>query len=325
MRGCADDEYSPGGIGCAEDWAYIRPATDGESPVYVQPVTGSFLFGSPLRCVLGLPQPNLRSQGLLWTILADLWFSCRLTWWRTLSSGVDLPVVDQAGAGLAATDPLPGTFLGLALDLRSDKLHDLGGAIPDVMGLQAIQPRAAIVKVMSVPDSRCVGVVIPDDHVSLAFHEILIHNLEDEELPFVAVSELSCLRLDWPKTLFTNMSRYQFDLDHLREECWERYGSTQSGACLLVVNIFSRIWAEMLHYTTWSWRCPAKWCTIWKGTAQDCVDNMRRAHDISEGPLASPLDSAVVQHDTAGCFGNSCGYSVVQSHGNAGFGSFEIF
>ena len=223
MRGCADDEYSPGGIGCVEDWAYIRLATD---VLYVQPVARSLLFGSPLRRVLGLPQPNLRSQGLLWTILADLWFSCRLAWWRTMSSGVYLPVVDQAGAAPAATDPLPGTFLGLTLDLKSDKLHDLGGAIPDVMGLRAIQPRAAIVKVMSIPDSCCVRVVIPDDHVSLGFHEILMHDLEDEELPFAAVSELSCLRLDWPKTLFTFMSRYQFDLDQMRKECRERYGST---------------------------------------------------------------------------------------------------
>ena len=119
MRGCADDEYSSGGIEYAEDWGYIRPATDGESPVYVQPVTGSLLFGYPLRSVLDWPQPNLRSPGLLWTVLADFWFSCRLVWWKTMSSGVDLPVVAQAGASPAATDSLPGTFLGLALDLRS--------------------------------------------------------------------------------------------------------------------------------------------------------------------------------------------------------------
>ena len=116
---------------------------------------------SPLRLVLGLPQPNLPSGGLSWTILADFCFSCRLVWWKTMSSGVDLPAVDQAGATPAATDPLPGTFLGLELDLKSDKLYDLGGAIPDVMGLQAIQPRVAIVKVMSVPVSRCVRVVVP--------------------------------------------------------------------------------------------------------------------------------------------------------------------
>ena len=34
LRGCAWMH------GCAEDWGYIRPATDDESPVNVQPVTG---------------------------------------------------------------------------------------------------------------------------------------------------------------------------------------------------------------------------------------------------------------------------------------------
>ena len=73
------------------------------------------------------------------------------------------------------------------MDLRSDRLYDLVNDIPDVMGLQAIQPSAAIVKVMSVPDSRCVRVVTPDDHVNIGFHEIFIHDLEEEELPFVAL------------------------------------------------------------------------------------------------------------------------------------------
>ena len=106
-----------------------------------------------------------------------------------------------------------------------------GGAIPDVMGFWAIQPRAAVVKMMSVPDSRCVRVVVPDDHVSNGFHEILIHDMEDEEPPFVSLSELGGLRLDWPRALFTFMARYQFDLDQMRKECRERFGSTQSGAC----------------------------------------------------------------------------------------------
>ena len=74
-----------------------------------------------------------------------------------MSSGIYLPAVDQAGATTTASTLLPGTFLGLALDLRSDRLYDLVNDIPDVMGLWAIQPSAAIVKVMSVPDSRCQG------------------------------------------------------------------------------------------------------------------------------------------------------------------------
>ena len=61
--------------------------------------------------------------------------------------------MDQAGTSSASSAPLSGTFWGLALDLRSDKLYDLVQDIPDVMGLRDLQPSAAIVKVMSVPDS----------------------------------------------------------------------------------------------------------------------------------------------------------------------------
>ena len=103
-----------------------------------------------------------------------------------MSSGKGLPVVNQAGDSY---EPAAGTFLGLGLDLGSDKLYDLVSDIPDVMGLRALQPSAAIVKVMSVPNSCCIRIVTRYDHVNIGFHEIYIHNLEDEELPFVALSE----------------------------------------------------------------------------------------------------------------------------------------
>ena len=170
---------------CAEDSDYIRPDSVVESPVYVWSVTGSLLFGSPLRRVRGLQQPPLPPQDPTWIVLVGVWLSCRLVWWSIMSSGRKLPVVDQAEATPTTSTPLPGTFLGLALDLRSDRLYDLVNDILDVMGLRAIQPSAGIVKVMSVPASRCVRVVTPDDHVNIGFHEILIHDLE-EELPFVA-------------------------------------------------------------------------------------------------------------------------------------------
>ena len=243
---------SPGEMKCAVDSAYIKPDSVVESPVYVWPATASLLFGSPLRRVRGVQQLPLPSQDPSWVVLIGFWLHSCFVWWSIMLSEIYLHAVNQTGAATTASTPLPGTFLGLALDLRSDKLYDLVDDIPDVMGLRALRPSAAIVKVMSVPDSRCIQVVTPDDHVNIGFHEILIHDLADEELPLVTLSKLGCLRLDWPKTLFTFMSRYQFDLDQMWKECRERFGSTQ--LVRPVVNIYSRIWADISPYTTWSWR-----------------------------------------------------------------------
>ena len=79
-----------------------------------------------------------------------------------MQPGTDLPVVVQAGAASAAANPLqkPGTFLGFYLNLLSDRLYDMDSVIPDVIGLRAIQPDAAVIKVMSIPDNHCVRVVI---------------------------------------------------------------------------------------------------------------------------------------------------------------------
>ena len=43
------------------------------------------------------------------------------------------------------TGPLTGTFLGPSLDIKSERLYDLTSDIPDVMGLRALRPSAAIV------------------------------------------------------------------------------------------------------------------------------------------------------------------------------------
>ena len=241
MRSCAEESTGEEELVGAEDWGYIRPVADDESPFCVRPVTGSHLFRSPIRRVRGLWQPHLPFRHLSWTILGDSRFSCLLFWWDMMSARMDLPMLDQAEAATAAAKPLPGTFIGLGLDLRSDKLYDLGGVIPDVVGLRAIQPKVAVMMVMSVPDSRCVRVVVPDDHISNIFHEILIHDMENEEPPFVTLSELGCLRLDWPRALFTFMGRYQFDLDvvwfhTVRILCylWQAYSIQSRQTCCLM-------------------------------------------------------------------------------------------
>ena len=54
LRGCEEESTGAGEFAGAEDWGYIRPVTDGESPFCVRPVTGSHLFRSPIGRVLGL-------------------------------------------------------------------------------------------------------------------------------------------------------------------------------------------------------------------------------------------------------------------------------
>ena len=173
--------------------------------------------------------------------------------------------MDQAGPSSDSSGPLPGTFLGLALDMRSDKQYDLVPDIPEVMGLRALRPSATIVKVMSVLDSRCIQVVTPDDHVNIGFHEVLFHDIEDEDLPFVTMSELDCLRRIWPKTLFVFMSRYQHDLERMRKECREPFGSTQLGNCphcgkYIQQNLGKHVALYHIELAQ-LWRCPVSWCT----------------------------------------------------------------
>ena len=142
-----------------------------------------------------------------------------------------LPDREQAGPSYAPSGPLPGTFLGPALDIWSESLYELTPDIPDVIGLRALRLDAAAVKVMSVWDSRCNWVVTPDDHMPCGYHEILLHDMGEEEFPFVSLSELDYLHRIWPWPVFAFMTRYQQDLERKRKECKERFGCTQSGNC----------------------------------------------------------------------------------------------
>ena len=103
---------------------------------------------------------------------------------------------EESGPSYAPSGPLTGIFLGPALDIQSDSLYDLPPELQDVMG------GAVVAKVMSVCNSRCIRVVTPDDHVTCGYHEILLHDLGEEDLPFVSISELDYLRRTWPRAVF---------------------------------------------------------------------------------------------------------------------------
>ena len=94
-------------------------------------------------------------------------------------------------------------------DSHLDKLYDLPENFQDVMGLQALRPRAAVCKVLTIPNTKCVRIVTPDEHVSTGFHEILVQDMGQEEWPQVTLSdiELVCRHHAWIWMRFSQMTR----------------------------------------------------------------------------------------------------------------------
>ena len=186
-----------------------------------------------------------------------------------------------------------GNSLKSVSESSQDKLYDLPDSILDVMGLQALRPSAAVCKVMTIPDSNCIRIITPDDHVPTGFHEILLYDMGLEEWPKVPLSDIGSLRLDWPKELFNFVGRYQLELEQMGKECRARFEGISSGACpicekLIQVNLSKHVALYHLDLAQ-LWRCPVGWCPVWKGTSQDCIDHMRRAHNTSTSVKAGNL------------------------------------
>ena len=108
-----------------------------------------------------------------------------------------------------------------------------------------------------------------------------------------ALSEIGCLRLDWPKDLFAFVGHYQLELEEMRKVYRDRFGPAASGTCptcekYIQVNLGKHVALYHLDLAQ-LWRCPVDWCPVWKGTSQDCVDHMRRAHNTPVSVKAGNL------------------------------------
>ena len=97
----------------------------------------------------------------------------------------------------------------------------------------------------------------------------------------------------WPRALFAFMSRHQQDLECLRKECKERFGCAQSGNCTHCGKYIQRDLGKHIAFYHMElaqlWRCPAMWCTVWKGTAQDSIDHMWQIHKVPLSVKAANL------------------------------------
>ena len=230
-----------------------------------------------LQVAVGRSTPDICS--LNWTVRLEIYlllprvsvfliiYCCffRIFWVRDMATD-KLTNSEQTG-------PLPGTFLGPCLDIRSERLYDFTPDIQDAMELRALRPSAELVKTMSVRDSKSIRIVTPDVHVECGFQGFLFREMREDESLCVATGELDYLRGDWPRVLLALMTQYRRNFESKQRECKERFSYTHSGNCehcgkLLLTDFDKHI--SFCHLElAWICCCLVMWCQMWRWTTQD--------------------------------------------------------
>ena len=146
---------------------------------------------------------------------------------------------------------------------------------------------------------RSVRALVPDSRgLEQNFHDVTIVDMGDLPESSVSMDELSLLRQQWPPTVVW----LQQDLDMMCAEAKKQFSNARPGKCS-----YCNKWIKCdmyRHVATYHldlsqlWRCPVSWCTVLKGTPQDCMDHVRGRmmyHGTLNRPVwrsSSPVDSS---------------------------------
>ena len=158
--------------------------------------------------------------------------------------------------------------------------------VPDVFSLRGRRPDAAVVSVLLGRDPRSVRALVPDLRVvDWRFHDVTIVDMEDVSAPAISDDDLSLLRRQWPTSIMESLTWMQSELDCMRTKSKRRYKSTPatgSSFCGKWINNDMHRHLAMFHLELGQLCCcPVSWCTVWKGTPQDCMDHLRGSHAVS--------------------------------------------
>ena len=140
-----------------------------------------------------------------------------------------------------------------------------------VFGLCNRRPDAAGVRVAQGRDDRSVCVLVPDPRVlDNGFHDATIIDMGDMAEPAVLEDDLSLL--------------------DMRALAKKRFRHSRPGACTYCGKYTK---CDIYHHVSnyhldlgQLWRCAVSWCTVWKGTAQDCM----AAHNVPPDVKSTSLD-----------------------------------
>ena len=295
MSVCGAVAVFPEGVGIV----YIRSAPPGSSSLDAVPVTGSLLFYAPVCCLAMCCAAEFSLSMLLGGTVC-FWLAGRGLFFRQVGISSVMTADNAAAVGCRVGIMfdvelvIPWDAPEAVVDLNSDVLIDLG-IVPDVIGLTGRQPEAAVCHILPGRDVWSVRALVPDSRgLKRNFQDVTIVDMGD--LPEVSVSmdDLSLLCRQWPTTVLRHMVWFQQDLDTMWAEARKRFRNARPGMCT-----YCDKWIKCdmyRHVSTYHldlaqlWRCPVSWCTVWKGTPQDCMDHVRGAHDV---PWSASLETFV--------------------------------
>ena len=108
--------------------------------------------------------------------------------------------------------------------------------------------------------------------------------MDDEREPKITLAELSHLRDSWPPGILNHMKWSQQNLELMRKEAKREFTQTRPMPCkfcgkVICCNMYRHV-ARLHLDLVQLWRCPVLWCTVWRGTPQDCMEHLWNGHDV---------------------------------------------
>ena len=196
-------------------------------------------------------------------------------------------VENRAGITFGVELYVPWDAPEAVVDISSEGVVPLR-SIPDVIGLTGRRADAVECRVLQGRDVRSMRLLVTDprglDH---NFHDVTIVDMGDVLESSVSIPDLSSLSQQWPPAIISHMGWRQQDLERMRAAARQRFRQSRQSSC-----VYCGIWIKCDMYRHVArfnldlaqlWRCPVSWCTVWKGTPQDCMDHVRGgggAHDV---------------------------------------------
>ena len=212
-------------------------------------------------------------------------------YWTMATDGAAL-VENRAGITLGVELYVPWDTLEAVVDISPAGVVPMR-SIPDVIGLTGRRADAVECRVLQGRDVRSVRVLVPDPRgLEQNFHDVTIVDMGYVMESSVSIPDLSSLSQQWPPAVISHMWWRQQDLEGMRVAAKQWFRQSRPSSC-----VYCGIWIKCDMYRHVArfhldlvqlWRCPVSWCTLWKGTPQDCMDHVRGAHDVLwEGNSAS--------------------------------------